>query len=29
MKNILGCTREQVKRTFDMKGSKYDRQVLK
>ena len=29
MKNILGCPKSQVLRTYDMKGSKYDRQVLK
>ena len=29
MKNILGCSRQQVIRTYDMKGSKYARQVIK
>ena len=28
MKNILGCPRKQVIRIYDMKGSKYDRQVV-
>ena len=28
MKNILGCQRDQVIRLYDLKGSKYDRQVL-
>lgn len=27
MKNILGCTRDQIIRTYDLKGSKYDREV--
>ena len=29
MKNILGCERKQIIRTYDMKGSKYDREVIK
>jgi hypothetical protein len=28
MKNILGCKRDQILRLYDLKGSKYDRQVL-
>lgn len=27
MKNALGCTNEQIVRTYDMKGSRYDREV--
>jgi 1-phosphatidylinositol-4-phosphate 5-kinase len=27
MKNILGCTKDQIIRTYDLKGSKYDREV--
>ena len=27
MKNILGCDRGQILRTYDLKGSKYDREV--
>jgi len=27
MKNILGCSRGQIIRTYDLKGSKYDREV--
>jgi hypothetical protein len=27
MKNILGCVRSQIIRTYDLKGSKYDREV--
>lgn len=29
MKNIAGCEREQIARTYDMKGSTDDRQILK
>lgn len=29
MKNIAGCEREQISRTYDMKGSTDDRQILK
>lgn len=29
MKNIAGCDREQISRTYDMKGSTDDRQILK
>jgi hypothetical protein len=28
MKNILGCKHHQILRLYDLKGSKYDRQVL-
>ena len=28
MKNILGCQRNQIVRLYDLKGSKYDRQVI-
>lgn len=28
MKNILGCEKNQIMRLYDLKGSKYDRQVL-
>lgn len=28
MKNMLGCDRSQIVRIYDLKGSKYDRQVL-
>ena len=27
MKNILGCSKNQIIRTYDIKGSKYDREV--
>lgn len=27
MKNILGCSKKQIIRTYDLKGSKYDREV--
>lgn len=27
MKNILGCTRDKILRTYDLKGSRYDREV--
>ncbi len=27
MKNILACSRDQIIRTYDLKGSKYDREV--
>ena len=27
MKNITGCAKEQIKRVYDLKGSKYDREV--
>jgi 1-phosphatidylinositol-4-phosphate 5-kinase len=27
MKNILGCSKDQIIRTYDLKGSKYDREV--
>ena len=29
MKNVSGCNKNQIIRTFDMKGSTHDRQVLK
>ena len=29
MKNVSGCSKSQVIRTYDMKGSTYQRQVLK
>ena len=29
MRNILGCNKKQIIRTYDMKGSKYDREVIK
>lgn len=28
MKNIKGCKDEQVLKKYDLKGSKYDRQVI-
>lgn len=28
MKNILGCLKTQVWKTYDLKGSKYDREVI-
>ena len=27
MKNMLNCSKDQIIRTYDMKGSKYDREV--
>jgi len=27
MKNILGCPKNQIVRTYDLKGSKHDREV--
>lgn len=29
MKNITGCKQSQISRVYDLKGSKYDRQVDK
>ena len=29
MKNISGCSRKYIERVYDLKGSKFDRQVLK
>ncbi len=28
MKNILGCSKDQILMTYDLKGSKYDREVI-
>lgn len=29
MKNITGCDQKQILRVYDLKGSKYDREVVK